>query len=538
MFACYLSAPGSYLNSTYHRLRRILVLAGLVWLFASRPLVFAQQSGLQAASGGPEQAQPTVALEPQNGLAPGSQGGAGQADFDSLIDLIQSTVAAESWAANGTGDGEIAPFDINGVFVDSSRALEFSPERLALATLRKKAASAPQQSRIEVRGSSALRFVSLPRLEAAIAHRQQRNEPLLPEMLTLAGLQRVQYVMVYPETRDLVIAGPAGDWEVNPAGRIISIETGRPVVRLDDLLTLWRRKQTHNTTSFGCSIIPRQEALIRTQEFINDHSRATLAASQREDWLQDLRGSLGKQDVEFFGIEPNNHVSQVLLVADYHMKLIGMGIAEAVEGVASYLDSVQLLPDGSPPPMAVLRWWFAMNYQPVEISPQRDVYHLRGQGVQVLSENELLAERGRRVPTGQSEELNRRFAESFTKAFNDICQRYPLYGELRNVFDLALVVALIEEEGLPERIGWQPSLFSSRRSLRLPHVQVPREVDSVINHRVIQGRHIVAGVSGGVWIDVGKTLYVKSSNDVKNFDTALRLSEQRKEQEVQSWWWD
>ena len=41
-------------------------------------------------------------------------------------------------------------------------------------------------------------------------------------MLTLAGLQRVRYVFVYPESGDLVLAGPAGDWYVNDDGRILS----------------------------------------------------------------------------------------------------------------------------------------------------------------------------------------------------------------------------------------------------------------------------------------------------------------------------
>jgi hypothetical protein len=39
----------------------------------------------------------------------------------------------------------------------------------------------------------------------------------------------------------LVLAGPAGDWRVDPNGRIVSADTGEAVVRLDDLLTLWRR---------------------------------------------------------------------------------------------------------------------------------------------------------------------------------------------------------------------------------------------------------------------------------------------------------
>ncbi|QDS97998.1 general secretion pathway protein GspD [Adhaeretor mobilis] len=40
-------------------------------------------------------------------------GGAANADFDSLIDLILSTVEHDSWMENGTGEGEIRPFPTN-----------------------------------------------------------------------------------------------------------------------------------------------------------------------------------------------------------------------------------------------------------------------------------------------------------------------------------------------------------------------------------------------------------------------------------------
>jgi general secretion pathway protein D len=44
---------------------------------------------------------------------PGGLGGAASADFDSLIDLIVSTVEHDSWMENGTGEGEIQPFPTN-----------------------------------------------------------------------------------------------------------------------------------------------------------------------------------------------------------------------------------------------------------------------------------------------------------------------------------------------------------------------------------------------------------------------------------------
>jgi hypothetical protein len=472
-----------------------------------------------------------------NGFGSGLPGGAAQADFDSLIDLIQSTVAVDTWQESGTGEGDIAPFP-TGVFVDAGGTLRFSQIEAGEKPLIQPPDVSDEAVVQDVQSKSPLRFVSLPRLEAAILRRQIAHEPLSPEMLTLAGLQRIEYIMVDPQRGDLLVAGPAGDWQVDAAGRIISIQTGQPVVRLDDLLTLWRRRQTHPAASFGCSIVPRQEALAKTQEYVKQTGSEPIEPSGRAVWLEGLQTSLGTQDVEFFGIDAASHASRVLLTADYHMKLIGMGIVEDVDGVKSYLSTVRLQPDGSAPPMSVLRWWFAMHYQPVEVSPNHKVFRLRGQGVRVLSENELLAARGRRVHTGQSDELNRRFADSFTKHFGAISATYPVYGELRNVFDLSLMLAIIESEGLMEQIGWQAPLYASSDILRLPKVAVPKEVETVVNHRVINRRHIIAGISGGVWIDAHKELKMQAPAEVQSATPQLVEPPASATEGEHRWWWD
>jgi len=45
--------------------------------------------------------------------SPGNLGGGAQADFDSLIDLIESTIQPDTWQDTGAGQGSIAPFEIN-----------------------------------------------------------------------------------------------------------------------------------------------------------------------------------------------------------------------------------------------------------------------------------------------------------------------------------------------------------------------------------------------------------------------------------------
>jgi general secretion pathway protein D len=68
--------------------------------------VLAQQFGAGAMGGGSSGSIPI-------GSGPGGMGGGANADFDSLIDLIVSTVASETWAENGGGEAEIRPFPTN-----------------------------------------------------------------------------------------------------------------------------------------------------------------------------------------------------------------------------------------------------------------------------------------------------------------------------------------------------------------------------------------------------------------------------------------
>jgi hypothetical protein len=467
--------------------------------------------------------------------ANGAQGGGANADFDSLIDLIESTIATETWAENGGGEAEIMPFP-TGVVVDAAGTLSRRQSAAADSHLDALRGAVPPSLLAggDPHQSSTLRYISLPRLEREIARRQKAHQPLDVTMLTLAGLQRVKYLFVYPESGDLVLAGPAGDWRVDPVGHVVSTDTGDPVVRLDDLLLLLRRAGQAPGSQFGCAITPSQQALARTQAYLDKARGRAIDSRDRKAWLDGLRRTLGKQDVAIWGVDPTSRVARVLVAADYHMKLIGMGLADGVRGVPSYLASI---PPGGPPPMTVLRWWFTLNYQAIRTSADGGAYELVGQGVKVLSENEMLAAQGKRVHTGQSEPLNRQFAERFTDHFTELADKYLIYAELRNVFDLALVTALVEHDHLAERVGWRPTLLVDGERLRLPHGPVPREVDSVINHRIMRGgRQIVAGVSGGVMVATGDVMNSRS------VDQTGTLARERRDApaglDAAAWWWD
>ena len=481
----------------------------------------------------------------QNGL----QGGGNDADFDSLIDLIISTVAPETWAEAGGGEAEIRPF-VSGVYVDAEGTLQRLVPRpdSQLVALRREARlgqQPPLAAAGDARRPTQLRCVSLVRLERELARRLTAGEPLDEAMLALAGLRRIEYVFLFPATKDqpgdLAIAGPAGDWQATE-GRLLARNGNAQegaVVRLDDLIEILRHT-ANGSPNFGCTINPRQKELAEAQSYINAAAAKPLppGAKQRKKWLEAIRSRVGKQDVEFFDIDPSSRVAQVIIDADHHMKLIGMGLEKGVVGVESYLDSIDPR-SGNIPAFGVMRWWFAMNYAAVRGTESKDGFQIVGPGAKVLSENQLLTEQGQRVPTGKSDELTAQFAASFTTHFATLCKKYPVYSELRNVFDLALVTTLMHDQQLFQRAGWTPSLFTDSGSLPLPRYRTPKTVETVANHRLINRSQIVAGVSGGVSVAPRRVLQTKSQPAGNAYGPLTRHDGQPPaDLAATAWWWD
>ena len=464
----------------------------------------------------------------------GAQGGGQIADFQSLMDLITATVAPKSWDVNG-GQGAIQPFP-TGVWVDPNGVLcpLLKEEKdQDLASLRTASRQRPAQD--DARRSSPMRMVSLPRLEKQIQLGLAAGQPPTETMQTLAGLERIQYIFIYPESGDLVVAGPAGDWTIGPESRVVGVESGQPVVRLDDLVVVLRHMMAAADAKFGCMITPRQEALARAQEFIKESSKHPVRPEYRRAWLEQFRSKVGKQDIEVYGLDPRTRAARTLVEADYRMKLVGMGLESGVPGVVSYLNLIK----PPPPPMGVLRWWFTLNYEAILASKDRQAYAIRGQGVKVLSENEHLTAEGKRVHTGESESLNQQFAHSFTEHFDALCQKYPVYAELRNLFDLALAAALIREEGLAEKTGWHLTCFADPDGFVVELGKAPKEVETVVNYRIINQKTFVAGVSGGVRVQPA-SLVKRQAIEVESSPALQqrRPSAARKQLPDDRWWWE
>jgi len=474
----------------------------------------------------------------------GAGGGAGMADFDPLIDLIKSTIAPTTWDDIG-GPGAIDGFE-GGVAVDPSGLMRPLDDPALTAALRL-AKDAARRGPVEAstgnpRRASPLRMVSLPRLERHLQRRWALNQPPTETMRTLAGLTEVRYLFFYEETGDIVIAGPAEDVTAGDEGRRVGVTTARPVLSLDDLAVLLRCAAKADGR-FGCSITPRKESLAATQQYLNETARRSLAPGERPRWVRNVREKMGQQDITVYGVAPDTRVARVIVEADYHMKLVGLGIKPSVLGVEDYL-SLLAKSGKDPGSVSVLRWWFTLKKDPLAATADRTAFALAAASgewrAQVQSENERLTAEGERVHTGKAEEVNAEFAHKFTAHYGELAAKYPIYAEMENIFDLAVVALAIREHGLADQAGWTMSHLLSDECYAVAKYPAAKTVETVANAKVIGDRKVLLAVSGGVAarpleLVLGPALGAETGGQLT---ATAQQAKSPKDLAWDAWWWD
>jgi hypothetical protein len=474
----------------------------------------------------------------------------GGVNIDELIELIQNNTGEpegaswsegeagegigtiDTWDPGGLQDGGVR-VDPNGLLYRLTRA-ERDGRLAALGARARRADLNDDMAR-----TSELRLVSLTRLQQETARRLAEGQPIVASMKNLAGLSQIRYVFVFPEEREIVIGGPAEAWEINDNGTPVGTVSGRPTLQLDDFVTVLRTFAPGGPGIFRCSINPREEGLKQLKDFVEKSNAAgPIKPASVKDWVAKMEAALGPQDVEIEGVPVESRVARVIVEADYRMKLIGIDKLENGAGIPSFFDLLPQSEQKNAADVDALRWWLTMKYDAVMHSPDRDVFEVQGSSVLCQSENELITALGQRVPTGKSEATNRLFAQRFTEKYPQLAQGDLIFADLQNVFDLALVAALIRHERLDQRTGWQPGVFAADGQYRTTAFAPAKTATSVANHRTYRGRDIVVQVAGGVR---GDLLSVVQDDQVYRETDRLRnvTAKGRPPQLPEGrWWWD
>ena len=372
-----------------------------------------------------------------------------------------------------------------------------------------------------------LRMISLRQLEAAIANARQNNFGELPEEIRyLTGIQRIQYIFLYPEQNDVVIAGPGEGWEVDGNANVVGVTTGRPVILFDDLLIAFRSvNQAREGLGISCSIDPTAEGRRKLNEFLarqTTFSRGVPAGISR---------ALGPQQITLTGVPEESHFARVMVAADYRMKRYAMELSKApIAGLPSFLDL--MIKDKGKLDNMMPRWWLACNYEPVARSDDGLAWQLRGPGVKAMTEDDFIGADGSTKASGRKNPIAQKWADLFTEKYDELSQKDIVFGELRNLMDLCIVAALVEREDMLATVDCKlPILTDARSDLTHREWNVPKTVATQCSFRKV-GREYLITASGGVQVESWEVAQ-RTVVDAKVEDIRVKAkSDGRK------WWWN
>jgi hypothetical protein len=435
------------------------------------------------------------------------------------LGLLMLAITLPAWG----GLASVRSSAVGGVLIDAQGVLT-NAEVDEVGRLRELRQEMLKEVPADLKQPSKLRKVSLRGLEAAIAERKRTTQmPLLAdEMHYLAGLTRIQYVLVYPEQNDIVLAGPAEGWKVDAKGTVVGASTGLPILQLDHLLVALRTAEAAAGAPISCSIDPTPEGIRRFQAFMKSQKQFSPAV------LGGIEQALGMQTITINGVSDKTDFARILVAADFRMKRLGMGFDKSpIKGMPSYLEMITAAGAQS----AMPRWWMAPNYEALLKDPEGLAWELRGPGVKCMTEDSLFAADGTRQQTGATSAAAQRWADLMTENYEELCVAEPIFGELRNIMDMAVISALIVRERLRERAEFPMSVLMSPEEIAVDDFNAPKQVNSQAS-ALKKGRNWIISASGGVEIN---------SHVVANrteTSPALAAIRQPKPAQPRSWYWE
>jgi hypothetical protein len=382
----------------------------------------------------------------------------------------------------------------------------------------------------ELQAPSQMRKISLRGLTAAIEQRVKAGLPATDDLQNLAGLTRIEFVFVVPERGDIVLAGPAEGWQVNNQGCVVGIKSGQSVLQLDDLIVALRTAKQQPATGelITCSIDPTKEGIARFTRMLKSRDLQVNEAT-----VAKLEAAVGPQQITLTGVPPSTHFAQVLVAADFLMKRLAMNFEPApIAGLPSYMELLQ--DESAPMPKnAMPRWWMAPRYEPLLKDEEGLAWQLRGPGVQTLTEEGFLGRGGAIVARkAQENSLAKKWADAMTSKYEDLAAELPVFAELRNCMDLAVVAALLVKEDLPARAGCDLSVLLEDKRIAVAEYPVPKTIDSRASLIRKEGRWVIS-VSGGVELDSWAVLD-RAETRAELADVRVKSSAAKQNR----WWWD
>ncbi|HVJ87623.1 MAG TPA: DUF1598 domain-containing protein, partial [Caulifigura sp.] len=344
--------------------------------------------------------------------------------------LSAAVMAITLWAAPSTGVAQ----GLGGIEIDADGVLQ--PQRVVAGLSAKRRNGKPELKPGEV-------CVSLRRLSGVLS--QQGPDKAAADAFVLGGLTRIDQVVVLADERDVLLIGAGETQSPGASTTFVGEATGRPLMRTGDFLILLEQAR-RGRLSVRCSIDPEPARLREYDERIRT-TAGSAAFNNAAAWYESLARVLGRQIITVDGVPGDSRISNVLAAADYSMKRIALGLepsgVKEIKGQLGYAAADK----GA----IMKRWWFAPDYADLAVSPDRTVFQLSGPRVKLLAQEEMILGSGQRVAADRQGASTQAFARQFSEHFEELTAARPIFADMKNQFDLAVVAALVVREKLLDR---------------------------------------------------------------------------------------
>jgi hypothetical protein len=336
-----------------------------------------------------------------------------------------------------------------------------------------------------------LRKVSLAAMTAAVRDAAAAGKPVPLEVMFFGGLQQVTGVFVDPDRHDIVLVGPADTPVVGLSGAIVGAASKRPLLQFEDLVVALRAIDGARAGGIRCSIDPTRDGLARLDAFL---AKQRAVMGNPEPLFRGMEQALGLQTVTVGGVPADSRFAQVLVAADYRMKRIGMGLEPSgVKQLPSYLTMVPAGGQASSLP----RFWLEAEYDPITRDADELAWRLSGRRMKCLTESDLAGRDGIERGAGRADKVAEKWCAAMTAHYDDLALKHPVFAELANCVDLAVVAALIKGRQLDARAGLDLAPLLDATAIPLPTYDVPETVPTVASG-LKKGTTWVLSASGGV----------------------------------------
>jgi hypothetical protein len=128
--------------------------------------------------------------------------------------------------------------------------------------------------------------------------------------------------------------------------------------------------------------------------------------------------------------------------------------------------------------------------------------------------------------------------ESFTRRYGQLAQRVIVYAQLRNVVDMFVAAAYIQQQDFYGQAGWSMEVLGNEKLMPVEIYTAPKQVETAVN-AIWKGNVLMTPVGGGVHINPLKAISAEHVQpDEEGTIAETRASVELKHLAEGQWWWD